>query len=124
MTILEAPTTFAAPSITDRWVRACAVDELEPFWAEALIVHGRQIALVMISATEIYAVCHRDPATNAYVIARGIVGSRGERPTIASPLLKHVYDLATGECLTDPSLSLRIYRTRIVAGDVEVEIAP
>lgn len=104
------------------WVRACAIDDLEPLWGEALLLHGRQIALFMLSPDEIYAVSHRDPATNANVIARGIVGSRGDRPTVASPLLKHVYDLGTGECLTHAGLALDTYRTRVVDGVIEVEV--
>lgn len=123
MTILEAPAVQASAVAHSAWERACAVDELEPSFGEALLLRRRQIALVMISPDEIYAVCHRDPATSAYVIARGIVGSKGDRPTIASPLLKQVYDLGTGECLTDPTLSLRAYPTRVVDGYVEVEIA-
>ena len=71
---------------------------------------------------EVYAVDHHDPHTGAPVMARGIVGSRGDRPTIASPLHKEVYDLGTGECFTDGSLALRTYRTRIVGGMIEVEL--
>ena len=123
MTILEAPARVPSSGAPSAWQRACAVDELEPSWGEALLLEKRQIAIVMISREEIYAVCHRDPATQAYVMARGIVGSKGERPTIASPLLKQVYDLGTGECFTDPSLSLRAYPTRVVDGYVEVNIA-
>jgi nitrite reductase (NADH) small subunit len=51
------------------------------------------------------------------------VGSRGGRPTVASPLLKEVYDLETGECFGDPELYLRTYPARVVAGQVEVELA-
>jgi nitrite reductase (NADH) small subunit len=42
---------------------------------------------------------------------------------VASPLLKQVYDLATGECLSEPGPALTTYRTRIVAGFVEIESA-
>jgi len=122
MTILEAPARVTPSGARSTWQRACAVDELEPAWGEALLIEKRQIAIVMISREEIYAVCHRDPATQAYVMARGIVGSKGERPTIASPLLKQVYDLGTGECFTDPNLFLQTFRTRIVGGFVEIEL--
>ena len=92
--------TEAPPVSTPRndrvWERACPVDELEPSWGEALLLRMKQIALVLVSPREIYAVSHRDPATGAFVMARGIVGSKGDRPTIASPLLKQVYDLGTG----------------------------
>ena len=55
-------------------------------------------------------------------MARGIVGSRGDRPTVASPLHKEVYDLGTGECFTDPALALKTFRTRIVGGFIEIEL--
>ena len=117
-TDLEVPT-----GTSDVWERACAIEELEPSWGEALFIRMRQIALFRVSPDEIYAVDNRDPATNAYVISRGIVGSRGDRPTVASPLLKHVYDLGTGECFADPALFLQTYRTRVVGGFIEVEVA-
>ncbi|MCD5346889.1 nitrite reductase small subunit NirD [Agromyces sp. H3Y2-19a] len=104
------------------WVRTCGVDDLEPGWGEVALHGSRQIALVLLDDREVYAVDHHDPHTGAPVMARGIVGSRGERPTIASPLHKEVYDLGTGECFTDGSLALRTYRTRIVGGMIEVEL--
>lgn len=105
-----------------RWFRACAVTEFEPFWGEAIRVGDLQIALFFISPDEIYAVDHLDPDTGAAVIARGIVGSRGDAPTVASPLHKQVYDLSTGTCFSDPDLALRTFRTRVVDGVLEVEV--
>jgi nitrite reductase (NADH) small subunit len=107
---------------TRTWQRACRVDDLEPSWGEAVLLRAKQIALVLFSPREIYAVEHQDPATGSYVMARGIVGSKGDRPTIASPLHKQVYDLGTGECFTHPELVLSTYRTRVVCGFVEVEV--
>jgi len=113
-TELEAPAAV--------WERACSVEELEPSWGEALLIRMRQIALFMIGPDEIYAVDNLDPATNANVISRGIVGSKGDRPTVASPLLKHVYDLGTGECFAQPEFALQTFRTRVVGGFIEVEV--
>ena len=107
---------------TSTWERACPVDELEPQWGEAILIRMRQIALFLIGPDEIYAVDHIDPETRAAVIARGIVGSRGDRPTVASPLHKQVYDLGTGECFGHPELVLGVYRTRVVGGFIEVEV--
>lgn len=104
------------------WVRACRIDDLEPSWGEAVLLRMRQIAVFLLSPREVYAVAHEDPAGGAPVMARGIVGSRGDRPTVASPLHKEVYDLGTGECFTDPSLALRTFRTRIVGGFIEIEL--
>jgi nitrite reductase (NADH) small subunit len=122
---LTIPTTDQAPASEPArvgWFPVCEVDVLEPSWGEAALVAGRQIALVLAAPGELYAVDHRDPATSSYVMARGIVGSRGDRATIASPLLKQVYDLQTGACLDDPALALAVYRTRVVGGMVEVEV--
>ena len=105
------------------WESVCAVDDLEPSWGEVALLRAQQIALFLLSKDEVYAVSHKDPHTDAHVMARGIVGSRGDRPTVASPLHKEVYDLATGECFSNPELVLQTYRTRIVGGMIEVELS-
>ena len=104
------------------WHTVCRVDDLEVAWGEAALIAGRQVALFRTGADEVFAVAHEDPATGAHVMARGILGSRGERPTIASPLHKEVYDLETGECFSSPDLSLATFRTRIAGGVVEIEL--
>lgn len=104
------------------WHRVCQVAELEPAWGEAALIAGRQVALFRTAADEIYAVAQEDPATGAHVMARGIIGSRGARPTIASPLHKEVYDLETGECFSTPGLSLPTFSTKVVDGYIEVEL--
>jgi nitrite reductase (NADH) small subunit len=98
------------------------VDDLELSWGEAALVAGRQLALFRTGPAEVFAVAHEDPATGAHVMARGILGSRGTRPTIASPLHKEVYDLETGECFSNPGLGLATFSARITDGFVEVEL--
>ncbi|TFD19297.1 nitrite reductase small subunit NirD [Cryobacterium sp. TMS1-13-1] len=122
MTTAESRPTAALARPTLVWERACAVADLEPSWGEAALIRENQIALFLLSPTEIYAVDHRDPHTEAHVMARGIVGSKGDRPTIASPLHKEVYDLGTGECFTNPTLVLNTYETRVVGGFIEVAV--
>ncbi|TNB73731.1 nitrite reductase small subunit NirD [Arthrobacter sp. BB-1] len=104
------------------WHTVCRVDDLELAWGEAALVAGRQVALFRTGANEVFAVAHEDPATGAHVMARGILGSRGARPTIASPLHKEVYDLETGECFSSPDLSLATFRTRTAGGVIEIEL--
>ena len=41
----------------------------------------------------LFALSNRDPYSGAYVLARGIVGTRGGLPTVASPMYKQVFDL-------------------------------
>jgi nitrite reductase (NADH) small subunit len=117
---LDTGITGAGAAVTTVWHRVCLVDDLEPAWGEAALIAGRQIALFRTGTDEVFAVAHEDPATGAHVMARGILGSRGNRPTIASPLHKEVYDLETGECFSTPGLFLAAFSTRIVDGFVEV----
>ncbi len=54
------------------------------------------------------------------MLSRGIVGSRGEVPTVASPLHKQVFDLRTGACLDDETVAVPVYAVRVRDGLVEV----
>jgi nitrite reductase (NADH) small subunit len=116
----------------NEWVAVCTKRQLIPERGVAVLVHDQQVALFRITnpdgADFVYAVGHRDPFADANVIARGIVGSvgRGEaqRDTVASPMYKHVFDLATGECITDPSVRLPVHRTWIAGGVVYVHPRP
>ena len=111
-----------APTIemTTTWERTCELEDLEPGWGEVALLGARQVALVRVGGDEVYAVDHHDPHTGAPVMARGIVGSRGDRPTIASPLHKQVYDLRTGECLDVAGVSVPTYPIRLTGDTVEV----
>ena len=111
-------------SDVDSMVAVCALDQLEPFWGEAALIGDTQIALFLLPDASIYAVSNEDPATGSFVMSRGIVGSRGARHTIASPLHKEVYDLETGECFTTPGLRLPTFPVRVVDGQVEVGTEP
>jgi nitrite reductase (NADH) small subunit len=112
--VLQRPGTAEAA-----WRPVCRLDDLEECWGEAALVDGEQIALFRLPGDRLLAVGNIDPRTRAAVMARGIVGSRGAAPTIASPLHKEVYDLATGACLSGGD-GLGSYPVRCVDGIVEV----
>ena len=40
-----------------------------------------------------------------------------------SPLYKEVYDLTTGECVSDPSYSIKVYPVEVRDGDVYLKTA-
>ncbi|MFL6157149.1 MAG: nitrite reductase small subunit NirD, partial [Marmoricola sp.] len=114
------------------WVGVCTKRQLVPERGVAVLVGDQQVALFRVTGPDgsefVYAVGHRDPFADANVIARGIIGSVGngqdQRDTVASPMYKHVFDLRTGECLTDPSERLPVYRTWIAGGVVYVNTVP
>ena len=67
------------------------------------------------------AVGNIDPFSGAAVMSRGIVGDRGGRVTVQSPIKKQAFALDDGSCLDDPAVALPVYETRITAdGYVEV----
>jgi nitrite reductase (NADH) small subunit len=104
------------------WTPVCRLDELEVLWGEAVLVDDRQFALFRLPGDRLHAVSNEDPATGSQVLSRGIVGSRGDRVTIASPLHKQVYDLETGECYSAPQYRLPVIGVRVIDGVVEIDV--
>lgn len=104
-------------------VRVCALDDLVPERGSVALVDGTQVALVRTHDDEVRAVANLDPYSGAQVIARGLVGTRGDVPTITSPMFKQVFDLRTGECLDaagDEPCSLRTWPVTVTDGEVVV----
>ena len=54
------------------------------------------------------------------MLARGLVGTRGDVPFVASPMLKHAFDLRTGHCLDDPAVHVPVWEVAVVDGVVHV----
>lgn len=102
------------------WVPVCAYDVLLPERGVAALVDGAQVALFRTHHGAVYAISNRDPYSGAYVLSRGIVGTRGDAPTVASPMHKQVFDLRTGACLDDPELTVEVFDARVRGGRVEV----
>jgi len=103
------------------WTAVCALHRLEPDRGVAALVDGVQVALFR-TADGLFALDNRDPVSGAYVLSRGIVGSRGGVPTVASPLHKQVYDLRSGHCLDLPGVAVARHETRCRNGLVEVRL--
>jgi nitrite reductase (NADH) small subunit len=103
------------------WLEVCALDDIIPGTGVAALLRGEQIAIVRPQpGNEVYALSNFDPFSKAYVLARGIVGDRGGVSKIASPIYKHNFALATGQCLDEPSVKLATYPARVVGDKVEV----
>ncbi|MGQ0623610.1 MAG: nitrite reductase small subunit NirD [Sporichthyaceae bacterium] len=101
-------------------MRVIAADLLDIDVGVPALVGDDAVAVFRTHDGTVFAVSNNDPSTGASVIARGIVGSRGDIPTVASPLYKHVFDLRTGRCLDDESLTLKQYQIRVRDGVVQV----
>jgi nitrite reductase (NADH) small subunit len=54
------------------------------------------------------------------VLSRGIVGDKDGVPKIASPIYKQSFDLRSGVCLDDPSVSIAVFAVRVRDGRIEL----
>jgi nitrite reductase (NADH) small subunit len=113
----------ALPGVSG-WVDVCRHDDLSPERGVAVLVADEQVALFRLADGSLAAVSNYDPFSCAYVLARGIVGTRGGTPTLASPMYKQVFDLRTGRCLDHEDVGLRVYPARVQAGRVLLGMPP
>jgi len=105
------------------WRAVCALDDIVPNTGVCALVGRQQIAVVRVGpADDVYAIANFDPFSEAFVLARGIVGDRGGVPKIASPIYKQSFDLRTGVCLDDPTVTVPVWPARVRDGQVEVEV--
>jgi nitrite reductase (NADH) small subunit len=116
---LTAQEPVAAPTAAT-WTTVCRCDDLQAERGVAALIGRAQVAVFRTFGGTLHAIGNQDPFTGAFVLARGIVGSRGEIPTVASPLHKEVFDLRTGECLDDETVIVPVYDVRVRDGLVEV----
>ncbi|HEY8473884.1 MAG TPA: nitrite reductase small subunit NirD [Natronosporangium sp.] len=96
-------------TLTARWTPVCRITRLEPERGVAALVGGEQVAIFRMYDDQLFAIGNRDPIAGAYVLSRGIVGTRGGTPVVVSPLYKEAYDLRTGECLDVPGVAVPTY---------------
>ncbi|GAT68647.1 nitrite reductase small subunit NirD [Planomonospora sp. ID91781] len=107
---------------TAGWTAVCAYTDLLPEEGVCVLVDGHQIAVFRTFDGDLYATGNLDPFSGAWVLSRGIVGTRGAEPTVASPMHKQVFSLVTGRCLDDPATAVPTYPVRLSGGAVEVRV--
>lgn len=105
----------------DAWTAVCKYTDLEPGRGVAALVADEPVAVFRLSDGSLYAVGNVDPFCGASVISRGITGMRGDgTATVASPMYKDVFDLATGVALDTPEVRLPVFAVRRHRGVVWV----
>lgn len=94
-------------------IRVCAIADLEIERGRAALIGLEQVALFLLRDGSVHAVSNLDPYSGANVISRGIVGTKGDAPTVASPMHKQLFDLRTGECIDSqgkPAMHLHVWQ--------------
>ncbi len=134
MSILDPTTTPASVgtpaaasetnSRQNRWHDVCGLDRLTVERGASALVDGRPVALFRLDDDEVLAVDDVDPFWGVPVLSRGLVGCIGGRDTVASPLLKQRFDLRTGDCLDDPTVTVAVWPVQVQQGRVAVTPPP
>ncbi len=109
------------------WYRLCYADDLVPQSGVCALLEragqeGQQIAVFYLpeEREQLFALGNYDPVGKAFVLSRGIVGDLQGHLVVASPLYKQHFDLRTGRCLEDQSISVPVYQVRLVDDRVEI----
>jgi len=108
------------------WTSICALKDLPLNAGVAALLHAdtpkeTQIALFRTSGNDaVYAISNFDPFSEANVLARGILCSIGDQIAVASPVLKEHFDLSTGQCFEDDSVSIATFPVKVADGNVLV----
>ena len=98
----------------------CRVDAIEVEGGVAALVDGAAVAIFRTHDGNVYAMSNYDPFSRASVLSRGILGTRGDVPFVASPMHKQAFDLRTGQCLDDAEVRVPTYDVRVDDGLVFV----
>ena len=105
------------------WSSVCELEDVLPGTGVCALLQGRQVAIFRIGES-VFALDNHDPASDASVLSRGILGDVKSEPVVASPLYKHHYSLSTGRCLEDSAYSVNVYPARIMDGRIWVNATP
>jgi nitrite reductase (NADH) small subunit len=105
------------------WQDVCSAEDLQPDSGVCALVEGQQVAIFYMPKDKaVYAINNYDPFGCANVLSRGIIGDINGQPVVASPLYKQHFNLQTGVCLEDETVTIPTYAVRIENASVQVSI--
>lgn len=106
-----------------QWQDVCSIDDLQPDSGVCALVDGQQVALFyMPKESAVYALNNYDPFGKANVLSRGLIGDINGQPVVASPLYKQHFNLQTGICLEDETITIPTYAVRMENGSVQISM--
>lgn len=106
-----------------QWQDVCSIDDLQPDSGVCALVDDQQVALFyMPKESVVYAINNYDPFGKANVLSRGLIGDINGQPVVASPLYKQHFNLQTGICLEDETVTIPTYAVRMENGSVQISM--
>ncbi|MBN0987619.1 MULTISPECIES: nitrite reductase small subunit NirD [Amphritea] len=108
---------------TKHWTAVCSQNDLIADSGICALVADTQVALFYVKKQQaVFAIANHDPFSQANVLSRGLIGSKGDDLFVASPVYKQHFCLKTGRCLDDENTRIQAWPARIEQGQVEVLI--
>ncbi|WP_096084507.1 nitrite reductase small subunit NirD [Agaribacterium haliotis] len=101
------------------WETICDAADIGNGLGVRALLNGEQVAVFRFDG-KLFALDAIDPFTKAAVLSRGILGDLKGQLVVASPIYKQHFNLETGQCLEDDSVSLKTYAVREEAGKVQL----
>lgn len=106
-----------------QWMDICYLTDITPNTGVCALVVGQQVAIFRVgNGADVFAISNYDPFSKAFVLSRGIVGDRNGIPKVASPIYKQNFNLLTGQCLDNETVSVPTYQVRVVEDRVQVAV--
>jgi NAD(P)H-dependent nitrite reductase small subunit len=105
------------------WHSVCALQDILPESGAAALIDGEEVAVFRVRDA-VFAIGNRDPASDANVLARGIVGDIDGEIVVASPIYKQHFSLITGRCLEEPRFSVAAYMAEVRNEQIWVRTKP
>lgn len=100
-----------------QWVDICNLDDILPSMGRCALFNDQQVAIFRIidqtGIEQFYAIDNYCPFSKSNTLSRGLTGNITGKTVVASPLYKQHFDLETGCCLEDESVSVKTYPVRL-----------
>jgi nitrite reductase (NADH) small subunit len=107
-----------------QWIDICNIDDIIPSLGRCALFNEQQIAIFRVTdqtgQENIYAIDNFCPFSESNTLSRGLTGNLTDKIVVASPIFKQHFDLATGLCIEDNSVSIKTYPVRISGNTVQL----
>ncbi len=107
-----------------QWFDICNLSDILPSMGRCALFNKQQVAIFRVTDTfgidQFYAINNFCPFSESNTLSRGLTGSISDKIVVASPLYKQHFDLSTGICLEDQSVSVKTYPVRLNGETVQL----
>ena len=107
------------------WQTLCKISDILPNSGVCALAGNHQVAVFRVSQAgneQVYAIANYDPFSQANVLSRGLVGSKGDIPYVASPIYKQAFSLRDGRCLDDENVCLKTFPVQVDNDFVKIAV--